>query len=128
MNEISKNCKNVEWHKLTRMVETYLWEEMCQLCTFIGEKYKEAKIPFKINHRWKEILNMTLEDEVPKALQASRWLVHMSTSWEHNFCIQYPFGVIGRPLERYRWEVQFLMDQWNPMAIISPLFYHKNII
>ena len=47
------------------MVGTYLWEEMCHLCTFTRKYYKEAKRTFNNKNRGKETLNMTLEDEMP---------------------------------------------------------------
>ena len=55
------------------MVATYLLEEMCQLRSFTSDYYKEAKGPFKIKHRNKETLKMTLEDETPIVLRASMW-------------------------------------------------------
>ena len=62
------------------MVTAYLLEEMCRLCSFSSEYYKEAKCILNINHRRKETLNMTLEDEMPTGFMNLELL-----SWYVNF-------------------------------------------
>ena len=68
MNENSKNCKNEKLNKLAWMVATYFLEEMCRLCAFTRENYKEAINPFNIKHSWEDTLNITQEDEMLKVL------------------------------------------------------------
>lgn len=96
INEKWRNYKNVEGNKLALMAAACLWEEMCRICAFAREKYKEVERYFNIKHIWKETVSITLEYEVLKSLWASRWLVDMSTLLGCNFCIRSPFGALDR--------------------------------
>ena len=68
--------------------------------------YKEAKKSVIMKPKRKKqsknqkINTLTLEDEAPKVLWATRWLVDRLTSQGNNFCIQPPFRVNDNSLER----------------------------